>query len=96
MTDSNRGGRTRYFSADELVCLGTGVFAAHGLPADDAATVARDLVAADLRGLASHGVARIPIYCKRLRAKAINPTPVLKIERPAAAVAARKSFKSWA
>lgn len=88
MTNSNQGSRMRYFGAEELVCLGAGIFVAHGLPADDATTVARDLVAADLRGLASHGVARIPIYCKRLRAKAINPTPVLKIERPAAAVAA--------
>jgi LDH2 family malate/lactate/ureidoglycolate dehydrogenase len=77
-----------HYSADALVAFGTAVFERYRLPPADAATVARDLVAADLRGLASHGVARIPIYCKRLRANAINPTPTIRIEHPAAAVAA--------
>ncbi len=79
---------TRYYRPEELVAFGSAVFEARGLPPEDATTVARDLVAADLRGLASHGVARIPIYCRRLRAKAINPRPQLRVERPAAAVAA--------
>ncbi|MBC7779570.1 MAG: Ldh family oxidoreductase [Proteobacteria bacterium] len=77
-----------YFAPDALVQFGTEVFKAYRLPAEDAATVARDLVAADLRGLASHGVARIPIYCKRLRAGAINPTPNIAITHPTAVVAA--------
>jgi len=79
---------TRHFASEELIRFGSAMFTAHGLPPDDATTVARDLVAADLRGLASHGVARIPIYCKRLRAGAINPTPSIRIEHTAAAVAA--------
>jgi L-2-hydroxycarboxylate dehydrogenase (NAD+) len=82
------GSGPRHYGADELIAFGSRVFEAYGLPEADAATVARDLVAADLRGLASHGVARIPVYCKRLRAKAINPRPQIRIEHPAAAVAA--------
>ena len=56
-------------------CLATvsAIFAGHGLPAQDAARVAECLLEADLRGLGSHGVSRIPIYTKRLRLKAVNP-----------------------
>lgn len=58
----------------------TAVFTALGLPEDDARTIAADLVEADLRGLASHGVARIPIYSRRLREGIVNPRPDIKVE----------------
>lgn len=79
---------TRHYAPAALESHAADLLARHGLPETDAATVARDLVAADLRGLASHGVARVPIYCKRLRAGAINPRPTIRVERAAAAVAA--------
>jgi LDH2 family malate/lactate/ureidoglycolate dehydrogenase len=37
--------------------------------------MAINLVAADLEGVASHGVVRLPIYLERLRAGVINPRP---------------------
>src|SRR2546427_13016886 len=40
---------------------------AHGLSAQDALTVARCLVKADLRGVDTHGGARLPVYLGRLR-----------------------------
>lgn len=42
---------------------------------DDAEKVANVLVAADLRGIKSHGIARLPIYVKRLQGGIINKNP---------------------
>jgi L-2-hydroxycarboxylate dehydrogenase (NAD+) len=75
-------------SAESLRRFTEAVLAHYGLSADDAALVAAGLVKANLRGLDSHGVARIPIYCERLRRKCINPRPHMKLDRPTA-VAAR-------
>ena len=54
---------------------------AHGLPEADAKIVAACLVSADLRGVDTHGLARLPIYLDRLRRGLINPRPVLVPER---------------
>jgi LDH2 family malate/lactate/ureidoglycolate dehydrogenase len=51
------------------------------VPADHAAAIIDNLVEADLRGVDSHGVVRLPIYVKRLAAKATNPRPAAKIVR---------------
>jgi LDH2 family malate/lactate/ureidoglycolate dehydrogenase len=42
------------------------IFAAVGIAAEDAQVVAADLVAADLEGLASHGVMLLPMYVERI------------------------------
>ncbi|HEY0381369.1 MAG TPA: Ldh family oxidoreductase [Candidatus Elarobacter sp.] len=53
-----------------------------GVPAEDAATVADVLVAADLRGVESHGVARLEsYYVSRIRAGQLDPKPELKTVR---------------
>lgn len=52
-----------------------------GLRDEDARTVARDLVAADMRGLYSHGVSRIPMYLKRLDCKCVTPQPEIRVEK---------------
>lgn len=44
-----------------------GVLEGNGAPADNAAIVAKCLVAADLRGVDTHGVNRIPSYMARIR-----------------------------
>ncbi|PIB00754.1 L-sulfolactate dehydrogenase [Cercospora beticola] len=44
-----------------------GVLQANGVPIENAAIVARCLVAADLRGVDTHGVNRIPSYLARIR-----------------------------
>jgi LDH2 family malate/lactate/ureidoglycolate dehydrogenase len=41
----------------------------------DSDRVAECLIEADLRGIASHGINRIPIYTKRFRLKLVNPSP---------------------
>jgi LDH2 family malate/lactate/ureidoglycolate dehydrogenase len=51
-----------------------------GVAPDHAAQVADCLVAADLCGVHTHGVARLPVYAKRLRAGVVNPRPALRIE----------------
>ena len=58
------------------------IFAAYGMPPADADRVSECLVEADLRGIASHGVNRIPIYTKRFRLKLVDPQPALKITAP--------------
>lgn len=63
------------------------IFASHGLPSSDAERVAQCLLEADLRGVASHGIIRIPIYTSRLRDKLVNPTPALAMLEPTAVVA---------
>ncbi|HYW53420.1 MAG TPA: Ldh family oxidoreductase [Dongiaceae bacterium] len=53
-----------------------------GVPTDDAATVADVLIAADLRGVESHGVARLEsYYVSRIRAGQLDPHPELKTVR---------------
>jgi LDH2 family malate/lactate/ureidoglycolate dehydrogenase len=63
------------------------LLAAHGVPERDAATVARCLVSADLRGVDTHGLTRLPGYLDRVRRGLINPRPELAPKRvtPAAA-----------
>jgi ureidoglycolate dehydrogenase (NAD+) len=51
------------------------VFAAAGLDQEDASLVADSLVESDLRGISSHGVARIPHYLQRIQLGGINPRP---------------------
>src|SRR5262249_60996263 len=60
---------------------------AHGVPADDAATVAACLIGADLRGVDTHGLCRLPGYLDRLRRGLINPRPLLE-PKPVMPVAA--------
>ena len=63
------------------------VFEANGLPAEDARTAARALVKASLRGVDSHGVARVAMYCERLRRGVAKAVPDISVERVAPAAA---------
>jgi LDH2 family malate/lactate/ureidoglycolate dehydrogenase len=54
---------------------------AHGVPADDSAMIAACLVGADLRGVDTHGLCRLPGYLDRLRRGLINPRPLLEPKR---------------
>jgi L-2-hydroxycarboxylate dehydrogenase (NAD+) len=61
--------------------------AAAGLPEADADEVAQAMLFADLRGVDSHGIVRLPGYIRRVRAGGINPRPRIEIAREAAATA---------
>jgi LDH2 family malate/lactate/ureidoglycolate dehydrogenase len=76
-----------YAAPDAMLTFVRQLLLAHGLPAEDAATVATCLVNADLRGVDTHGVMRLPIYLDRLRRGLINPRPVLAPQRITPAVA---------
>ena len=80
-------GTARYLQADPVRAYISAVFAAKGMPAADAAVAAEALVRADLRGVWSHGVARVPMYCDRLDHGAAKADPAIKVERVAPAAA---------
>ncbi len=78
---------TRYVSAAALADFTSAVLERLGLSPAHARIVADCLVKANLRGLDSHGVARIPIYAKRLRLGLVNPRPTLVLARVAPSAA---------
>ncbi len=53
------------------------VFAAQGLPDKDAAVIAEVLLWANLRGIDSHGVVRVPQYVRHVHAGEMNPRPAM-------------------
>jgi LDH2 family malate/lactate/ureidoglycolate dehydrogenase len=57
------------------------LLAAHGVPAADAAVSAACLVRADLRGVETHGLVRLPGYLERIRRGLVDPAPVLEPRR---------------
>ena len=66
---------------DELRRYGAKILAAAGLPEPDATVVVGSLVDANLRGVDSHGVTRIPIYVERLRRGVVDPRPDIRVVR---------------
>ena len=72
---------------DRLKEFATKVFTKMGVPAEDAVIVADGLVAADIRGVRSHGVARLHMYVNRLETGIMKPVSEVKIvsETPATA-----------
>src|SRR5207245_2914586 len=73
---------------DEADAFAKALLAAHGVPKKDAATVAACLVRADLRGVDTHGLVRLPGYLDRVRRGLVNPKPRLFPKRVTPAAAA--------
>jgi len=75
-------------SADALKAFITRAFTAAGLPAADAAILGDFITEADLRGSDTHGVFRMPAYCKRIKAGGVNARPNIRVvsERAGAAL----------
>jgi LDH2 family malate/lactate/ureidoglycolate dehydrogenase len=61
------------------------IFSNEGLPDEDAATVARVLVWANLRGIDTHGVVRVPRYVDLIRDGDLNPRPAMRTQSESAA-----------
>jgi LDH2 family malate/lactate/ureidoglycolate dehydrogenase len=74
-------------SGADLQRFASALFAAAGVAQAMAEEWARSLVWANLRGVDSHGVLRIPGYIERLKSKDINPAPAMRIEKRAGAIA---------
>ncbi|HWC54659.1 MAG TPA: Ldh family oxidoreductase, partial [Chitinophagaceae bacterium] len=63
------------------------VFKKIGCPDEDAATAASALLSADLRGVDSHGVARLSGYIRLWEVKRVNATPKIKVIHETASTA---------
>jgi LDH2 family malate/lactate/ureidoglycolate dehydrogenase len=64
-----------------LVRVIADIFSACGMSSQDAWLVADSLVHADLRGIHSHGVMRVPVYVGKLLDDGVNPRGEPRIER---------------
>jgi LDH2 family malate/lactate/ureidoglycolate dehydrogenase len=71
--------------ADGLIRICARILEAAGTPVEAAEIVGRSLATADLRGVSSHGVSRLPAYLRRVQAGLIQPAAVPEIvaETPA-------------
>jgi L-2-hydroxycarboxylate dehydrogenase (NAD+) len=65
----------------ELEALLARLFTAAGLDDHDAKEAAHILVEADLRGVWSHGVARVAMYLERMRKGVMNAKPNIRVEQ---------------
>jgi LDH2 family malate/lactate/ureidoglycolate dehydrogenase len=74
------------YAPEELTGFCRAVLERLEVPAPDARQVADCLVLAELRGVDSHGIVRLPVYAKRLVAKVVKARPEIRIETRAAAV----------
>src|SRR6187401_3797866 len=76
------------FSYDQLLDFTKSILQKIGCSEEHAATSAKVLLSADLRGIDSHGVARLSGYVRLWEVKRINTDPALKIvhETPSTAV----------
>ncbi|HET9430073.1 MAG TPA: Ldh family oxidoreductase [Chitinophagaceae bacterium] len=76
------------FSYQHLFEFTRSVFIAIGCPEADAVIATKALLSADLRGVDSHGVARLSGYVRLWEAKRVNTTPNIQIihESPSTAV----------
>jgi L-2-hydroxycarboxylate dehydrogenase (NAD+) len=79
---------TLYFRTEDLTGYAAAMFLAVGMSEADSALIAGDLVKANLRGVDSHGVSRIPMYIERLKRGLVNPRPDVQVTKVAGAVAA--------
>src|SRR5262245_38627001 len=80
MTEAVAAGRV-HVRAEDAEAFVRRLLAAHGVPEEDAAIVAACLVSADLRGVDTHGLTRLPGYLDRVRRGLINPSPALEPRR---------------
>jgi LDH2 family malate/lactate/ureidoglycolate dehydrogenase len=84
---TSRDERAR-ISAAALKAFIARAFVAAGLPDDDADTLGELITEADLRGSDTHGVFRMPAYCRRIKAGGVNVRPDIRVvsERASAAL----------
>ena len=76
------------YTYQQLAAFAEAVFLKMGCPASDAALATKVLLSADLRGIDSHGIARLVGYVRLWELGRINATPDIKIvhETPSTAV----------
>jgi L-2-hydroxycarboxylate dehydrogenase (NAD+) len=75
------------FSYPQLFNFTKSIFEKIGCSASDADTATKSLLSADLRGIDSHGIARLSGYIRLWEAKRINAKPLIKIIHETASTA---------
>jgi ureidoglycolate dehydrogenase (NAD+) len=68
-------------SVKDLAAWSVNAFTAVGVPKTDAESAVEILVSADLQGIDTHGVRRIPAYVARIRDGIFNPAPDISVEQ---------------
>jgi LDH2 family malate/lactate/ureidoglycolate dehydrogenase len=81
MAEDSAKAQRFYASALAADAFARSLLAAHGVPDEDAATIAGCLVKAELRGVDTHGLCWLPAYLDRVRKGLINPRPKLAVKR---------------
>lgn len=69
--------RDSRYSPQELLDFTQAAFERLGVPAADALQAADCLLLAELRGIDSHGLVRLPVYARRIQARIVNPAPAI-------------------
>jgi LDH2 family malate/lactate/ureidoglycolate dehydrogenase len=86
VSGSAAGGGARYHH-EELLDFARRVFERLDVPTRDASETAACLVKAELRGIDSHGLVRLPVYSRRVRAGVVKARPAVRTVSSAAAAA---------
>lgn len=81
MQDTDSQVEYRTYPIEQLREFSTRVFMHFGVPQEDAETAAGVLARGDLRGIDSHGVARLRTYFDMLTLERINPKPNVSVVR---------------
>ncbi len=71
----------RRYPSEQVRDLAAALSIAAGVPGADSAIFSDALVTADLGGVGTHGISRLPIYLRRIDAKLIDPRAALTIDR---------------
>ncbi len=79
-TDPKPAPESIVLTAEAARDFAAALFAAAGVPEADATIAARCLVRADLRGVDTHGIVRIPGYLTRIEAGLVDPAPEFVFE----------------
>jgi len=90
-----RSSQKLYVKQDAALKFICNILESNGVPSENASIIAKALVLADLRGVDTHGINRIPSYVKRIRQGVLDPkaSPELKQVTPVVAqVDGRNSF----
>ena len=72
---------------DDLLNFVRKAYECAGVPSDEAEIVSKLLIGADLRGVESHGVTRLPIYIKRLQKQFVRKKCTIEVVRQKGATA---------
>lgn len=77
---------TRNISHERIAAFAAELFTKGGMCREHADWFGRTIANANLRGIDSHGVLRVPVYFDRILCGAINPAPVFREDRAAPAL----------